>query len=167
MLIRHLASIIVVACLQLAQAQAQAPVPILAPSSKVVTDSKGNPKVIHVEFQIRSEDVVQHAKLFYRQPGAARYLEQDLKLNRELLYAASIPYAERVEYFISVTPERGADFILGSSANPQLLSSEDLPHVQEVRQGRAKKFAIVATVVVAIVTFFAIGEAIKMGQKKK
>src|SRR5260370_25629571 len=165
MLISRLTSLVGVGCLQFASVQAQTPVPTPAPSSKVVTDSRGNPKAIHVEFPIRSEAVVERAKLFYRQPGKAVYLEQELKLNRELLYAASIPYSETTEYFISVKLESGADFTVGSSANPQLLQSEDLPHIHEVRPGRLKRVAIAAALIVVVALGWILAEEI--GGKEK
>jgi hypothetical protein len=125
--------------------------------SSVVIDSRGNAKAIHLEFQTTTTDVIEKIRLSYRQPGKEKYSDQELRLNRELLlYEASVPYSEVIEYYLTVKPEKGAAFTVGSSASPKVLPTEVLPRAIEAKQGKFKKFAIVTVpIVVGVIAVLA------------
>jgi|HubBroStandDraft_6_1064221.scaffolds.fasta_scaffold714866_1 hypothetical protein len=147
-------ALVLAACIQIAvQAQTLESISILR--SSVLTDSQGNPKAIHLEFQITTAEVVGKVRLFHRQSGKVKYYDQELKLNQELLYEASVPYAERVEYYLTVRTEKGTAFALGSSGNPQVLQSEGLPRSIEAKQKSHKR--IVITTIAIIVGLIAAG----------
>jgi hypothetical protein len=154
---RRAIAIVLLGCLHSAALQAQTPDVELSPLSHVITDSKGVPKSICLEFQITTSDVVERVSLLYRQSGKPKYSEQELKLNPQLLYEASIPYSETTEYYFAVAPERGTSFSIGSGANPRVLQSETLHSEPEIRRTRLKKAAIVGVTIVVAVLAAVIG----------
>jgi hypothetical protein len=141
--------ILLVVCLPLISARSQAPVSIELKSATVITDSKGSSKAINLEFVVTTPQVVDHVKLSFRKLGAAVYSELDLRPSPELLYEASIPYAKRIEYYLTVLPERGTPSTVGSGLSPRLLECEDLPRVKEAGH-HTVKFRVLVGVSVAV-----------------
>lgn len=132
----------------------------------VLTDSKGNPKAIHLEFKITTQDVVDRAKLSLRKFGTLKYEESKLRLSPDLLYEAFVPYTGKIEYFLTITPERGTAFTFGSSANPHTLSAEDLSRVKDDRHPKYTKVSVIVGIIVAGLGIFGIG-AVLRGKKNK
>lgn len=155
---RRITSVVMIACFQVASAQAQTPEATLAPTSAVITDSKDNPRAIRVEFQIRTDTVVGQVRLYYRQFGKNKYSDQLLKLNHELFYQTLVPFSEKYEYYLTVKSERGDVFTVGTSAEPRVLQTEGLPRALEIKQSRMKKIAIWSTVTAVAILSIIVGE---------
>jgi hypothetical protein len=159
-LCRRTVAVLQVACLVLfaTQSHAQSPVQRIQKYRSVVsTDSKGNDKAISIEFSVTSDAVVSHATLYYRASGGAGYSDERLKINRELFYEGSVPYAGKIEYYLAVVPETGPPFFLGSPSAPEVLQSEDLPRAVGPRHERLKHAVTFGAIVMGAVVFAILG----------
>lgn len=149
---RRLTALLLVVCALPVSAHSQNLVSAELNRATVVTDSRQRPKAIRVAFAFSSPRVVDRVKLSFREVGAADYSEVNLKLDSELLYEGLIPYSVKIEYYLTVLPERGAALIVGSNLDPRLLVSEGLPRVAETHDKKIKKrlWICVAAVVGAL-----------------
>jgi len=102
---------------------------------------------------ISSPQVVDRVILSFRKIGSTNYFELNLKLDSELLYEGSIPYFARIEYYLTVLPERGPASAVGSKFDPRLLVSDDLPKSEEMKRKKIKYAVWVCIAAVAAALF--------------
>lgn len=145
---RRAVALFLAGCLPLAEARSQGETSVKLGSAIVVTDSKGTPTAVRVEFEVSTAQIVHEVKLSFRKFGDADYSELKLKLNPELLYEGSVLYAERIEYFLTIVSEKGAVSAVGSTTSPRLLACEDLPRVKKSGHHIAKFAAYVGVAVI-------------------
>jgi hypothetical protein len=109
-------------------------------------------------FVTRAVYTAQQHQFATRRHRAPDYSELELKLNPELVYEGVIPYSGRIEYYLTVLPEKGAPSNVGSSTSPRSVESEDLPRVKEKQIGHHKVIFVVvvvsASVAVAVFALF-------------
>jgi hypothetical protein len=89
-----------------------------------------------------------------------------LRLNPKLLYEASIPHSSKIEYFVTVIPEKGEPSEFGSEMAPKTLETEGLARVRETKHAKLK-LAVFAAVAVVVAVVFAIGELTETVPRKK
>lgn len=123
----------------------------------VIVDAKGKFRAVHLEFVVSTAQVVQRVTLSFRKMGSPDYAELKLKLNPELVYEGVIPYADRIEYYLTVLPEKGAPSNVGSSTSPRIVASEDLPRVKEKQIGHHKVIFVVVVASIAVAVFALFG----------
>lgn len=126
----------------------------------VVTDSRGQHKGIHVEFDVKSDVVVAGLSIAYRVYPNAEYKTSKLKQGQNLRYAGILPEADRIECYLILRPEKGESLnALGSPANPFVIARSDLPLRKEERYSPSKKGVAIIIMVVAAIFGIAIGAA--------
>jgi hypothetical protein len=140
------------ACLVLTAAQAQVPGSYRVQRASVITDAKGNPKAIRLEFVVTANTVIEQVSLDYRKSDDPTYRDLRLKLNHELNYETYLPYSNRIECYLTIIPERGAAFTLGSAEAPEVIESEDLARESQQGHTTLKKVVIIGTIgVIAVI----------------
>jgi len=149
--VRKYVSVILAAFVLCASVDADIPQSVRLKRARVIQDKKAKTQRILVEFEITSEFVLAEARLFHRPRGSLEYSNVGLKQDHKLFYVATIPFAEEVEYYVELRPERGPVWFEGSPSDPRLLSSSDLHRVAAKKNRISRKAVVVVTVVVAIV----------------
>jgi|SRR5579864_4178644 len=162
-LLNKLASVAVATALFAGPAHPQTTTPTAGlVDSYIVTDSKGHHKGIQVEFDVKSDLVVADISISYRAYPKTGYKAFKLKQGHNLRYTGFLPEADRVEYYLSLRPEKGESvYLIGSPANPSVIAPSDLASRQEEPQGLSKRSVVIVSAIVAalIAIFVARGTA--------
>jgi hypothetical protein len=133
------------------------------------TDSRGQPKNVRVEFEVKSDLVVSNLSISYRVPPRTEYKSSKLKQDLNLRYAGLLPKADKIEYYLTLTPDRGQSLsLLGSATSPSVVAASDLESREGDGRGVKKNYVIVITIVVGIVAaIFGIGLSMWASDKNK
>ena len=123
----------------------------------VLVDKKDRPKKIIVEFIIKTDFVVQEARLFYKSLPDSTFKNTKLKLSQDLLYIAEIPPKEVLNYYIRIRSEKGDESYIGSREETFRLVMETLARLKGEK--RRKRF-IILSVFLAIVAALSVGGAV-------
>jgi len=147
---RRAIAVLLAVCLPLVCLRSQGLIGAELKRATVITDAKGKSRAVRLEFVVTSAQVMQRVTLSFNKMGAADYSELELKLNPELVYEGVIPYSDRIEYYLTLLPEKGDPSNVGSSTSPRIEESEDLPRVKEKQIGHHKVAFIIVVVTVSI-----------------
>lgn len=138
-----------------ASLEADTPQSVRLKRASVIQDRKAKPQGILLEFEISSEFVLADARLFHRPRGSLKYSHVGLKRDLQLFYVATIPFADEVEYYVELRPERGPAWMDGSPSEPHVLGSSDLPRDEKMHRS-GKKVGIAVGIVIAIILGIAV-----------
>lgn len=83
----------------------------------ILLDEKGNPKELEVKFTATvtsTINVVEEINMLYRVPPSTEFNRIKLERDARLQYIATIPYADKIEYYFNIMPEKGPNLVVGS-----------------------------------------------------
>jgi hypothetical protein len=132
------------------------------------TDSRGQPKNVRVEFEVKSDFVVSNLSISYRVPPRTEYKSTKLKQDLNLRYAGLLPEADKIEYYLTLTPDRGQSLtLLGSATNPSVVAASDLESREGEGRGANKNHVVITVVVSIVAAILGIGLGIRASDKNK
>jgi hypothetical protein len=95
----------------------------------ILLDEKESPKELEIKFTATvtaTINVVEEINMLYRIPPSAEFNRIKLERDARLQYVATIPYADKIEYYFDIMPEKGPNHVVGSPTALFTLNSSEL-----------------------------------------
>lgn len=112
-----------------------------------VGDGRGG-QGLELEFIVRTTLTIDSIYLLYRRDLEPGYRRRKLTLTPSLTYITQIPYAETIQYYFELKPERGEIFGVASATDPRVLDA----HRLDGGACRNRRWRVVLLVLLGILT---------------
>ena len=133
--------------------------------ANIIVDKAGRAEHLRIEFAVTADFVVSSAFISFYQSPAAGYKKSRMKRNARSLYVATLPVFNRLEYYISLKPETGANVQVGSQERPFILETSGLAKVKKSDHTTLKATVFFMMAVVAAVLSVGLNQAKPHNQK--